>query len=474
MAALTGLGTLGELDLQVRGVHQVVARHAEARRGDLLDLAAQQRVVEAFGRFAALAGVRARADRVHRDRKRLMRFLRDGAVAHRAGREALDDLGGRFDLVDADRFTRRIELHQAAQRHEAVRRVVDVVCVLLEHRVVAALRGLLQQEDRLGVVEVLLAGAAPLVVAAGAQVAVRRGGPLVRIGHTVADRHLFRQIVKATARDTRDGAGEVVVDHRVVEADGLEQLGATIAHDRRDAHLAHDLEHAGRQRVAQVGDGLLLADRQEAVTGQVLDGFERKVRVDSGRAVRDEQCHMVDLTHIAGFDDHRDLRARLAAQQVVLHGRGEQKRRDRRHHVVRIAVGQDQEVLAVFDGRVDLGEDLIEALTQGVAATGDLVQALDGVRAVVAVELRRAVEALELRHLVRGDDRLFDEDLLGVQRAVVEQVRLGADRGLHRGDDLLTLPVERRVRDLRELLREVVEQHAAAAGQHRHRGVVAH
>ena len=41
LAALAGLGPLGHLDLDVVGVDQVLARHAEAARGDLLDRAAR-------------------------------------------------------------------------------------------------------------------------------------------------------------------------------------------------------------------------------------------------------------------------------------------------------------------------------------------------------------------------------------------------------------------------------------------------
>src|ERR1700741_492169 len=42
---------------------------------------------------AAFPGVGARPEPVHRDREVLVRFLRDRAVAHRARREALHDLG---------------------------------------------------------------------------------------------------------------------------------------------------------------------------------------------------------------------------------------------------------------------------------------------------------------------------------------------------------------------------------------------
>ena len=61
-----------------------------------------------------------------------------------------------------------------------------------------------------------------------------------------------------------------------------------------------------------------------------------------------------------------------------------------------------------------------------------------------------------------------------MRRGGIQQVALRADRAAQRGDDLLTDGVQRRVGDLGEQLREVVEQHPRAVGQHRHRGVRAH
>ena len=63
LAALAGLGALGHLDLQLVGVDEVVDRHAEAARGDLLDRRAAQVAVgvgrEAARVLPALARVRA-------------------------------------------------------------------------------------------------------------------------------------------------------------------------------------------------------------------------------------------------------------------------------------------------------------------------------------------------------------------------------------------------------------------------------
>ena len=155
MAALTGLGTLGELDLQIRGVHQIVARHTEASRGDLLDLAAQQRIVEPFGRFAALTGVRTRSDRVHRDRKRLVRLLRNGAVAHRTGFKTGHN--GIHTLYLFDRYTllRIIEIQHTTDII-AIFQIIYCLFILLEHCIIAALCRLLKQMDRQWIIQMFV------------------------------------------------------------------------------------------------------------------------------------------------------------------------------------------------------------------------------------------------------------------------------------------------------------------------------
>src|SRR5438034_3998859 len=69
--------------------------------------------------FAALAGVRLAADPIHRDRKRRMRFGRDGAETHRARREPLDDFLRRLNVVDRyGHALARLEFEQPAQRLE--------------------------------------------------------------------------------------------------------------------------------------------------------------------------------------------------------------------------------------------------------------------------------------------------------------------------------------------------------------------
>ena len=120
-----------------------------------------------LGVLAPFAGVRLAAHPVHGDRQGLVRLGRDRAVAHGAGREPLDDRLDRLDLLDRHRLrscpSRNVE--QAAQRAEPLVLVVDQPGVLLEDVVPARLRGVLEPEDGLGVEQVELAVAAPLVLA---------------------------------------------------------------------------------------------------------------------------------------------------------------------------------------------------------------------------------------------------------------------------------------------------------------------
>jgi hypothetical protein len=129
LAALAGLRALGHLDLQVVGVDEVFGRHAEASRRHLLDRRAHR--VAAREPFvthrvlAALAGIRLAADAVHGDRERRMRLVRDRPERHRAGGEALDDVGRGLDLLEGHGRGRLLDAEEAAQGEELLALLVD-------------------------------------------------------------------------------------------------------------------------------------------------------------------------------------------------------------------------------------------------------------------------------------------------------------------------------------------------------------
>ena len=107
LAALARLGALRHLDLQVIGVDEVLARHAEPAGGHLLDGGAAQVAVgvgaEPLGVLAALAGVGPAAEPVHRDGEGLVRLGGDRPVGHRPGGEPPHDRRDRLHLVNGDR-----------------------------------------------------------------------------------------------------------------------------------------------------------------------------------------------------------------------------------------------------------------------------------------------------------------------------------------------------------------------------------
>ena len=204
--------------------------------------------------------LRLAAQPVHGDGQRLVRLGRDRAVAHRPGGEPLDDRLDRLDLLDRHRLALvELELEQAAERAEPLVLLVDQAGVLLEDVVPARLGGVLEPEDGLGVEQVVLAVAAPLVLAAprGAGPAGRRGWRR-RGGGGRASR---AAISSRPIPPTREAVlSKYCVDEVLVEADRLEDLGAAIALDRADAHLGHHLDDALLDRLAIAVDGLVVVD----------------------------------------------------------------------------------------------------------------------------------------------------------------------------------------------------------------------
>ena len=103
---------------------------------------------------------------------------------------------------------------------------------------------MLELEDSLGVEQVVLALAAPLVFAAYLQRAMGTLLGVIGKGEGMACRHLVGKDVVADAAEAADRAHEAVPDHFVTQAYGLEDLRTGVGRHGGDAHLGHDLEQA--------------------------------------------------------------------------------------------------------------------------------------------------------------------------------------------------------------------------------------
>ena len=178
LAALSRLRSLRQLDLDVLRRAQVFDCHAEAAGRDLLDCAVAVRA-EPFRVFAALAGVRHRAEPVQRQRYRFVRLRRQRTERHRAADEVLHDGFGALHLVERNGGG-VLEGKLRTDRNAAVE--VDVVRVSLEPGIVVVADALAEVHDSLRRPQMLLAAFAEAVHPARRKFALRlRSGANVRI-----------------------------------------------------------------------------------------------------------------------------------------------------------------------------------------------------------------------------------------------------------------------------------------------------
>ena len=462
--ALAGLGPLGHLDLDLRGAHQVLAGHAEAARGHLFDGGVARRVTKPLRLLAPLAGVGLAPQQVHGPRHALVGLLGDGAVAHGAGLEALDDGVHALHLFDGDGLVQVLHLHQTPEG-VGLGLVVHQGGVLLEQLIVPPAHRLLEQVDGLGVVHVVLLAGAGLVGAQAVQCEVGvqpQGveGPGVVAVHQVLD------LLQADAPHPGNCVGEVGVDDLSVDADGLEDLGRLVGLKGGNAHFGGDLHDAVEHRLVVGVHRRVVVLVQQAVGDEAVDGLIDQIGVDGPGSVAQEGGEVVDLPGLGGLqhDGHRG--ALLGADQVLLDGRDRQQGRDGHVVLVHPPVGEDDDVGPLAPGPVHRHEESVQGLLEGgvfVVEDGNCLHLEAGF-----------FHAPDLHQVGGGEDGVVDLEDPAVLRPLLQQVAVvpQIDGGV--GDDLLPDGVDGRVGDLGEELLEVVEEGLALVVQHRQGDVDAH
>src|SRR5262249_34322296 len=142
------------------------------------------------------------------------------------------------------------------------------------------------------------------------------------------------------AANARRGAGKVLIDDELIDADGLEDLRVLVARDRADAHLRHDLEQVFFQRLDVLGAGLRWARvvGQKPVPAHRRDGLEREVRIHRARAEAEEEREVFDLARLARLDHDARAYPGPLADEVVVHRRRREQARNRDVVLVDVAV----------------------------------------------------------------------------------------------------------------------------------------
>ena len=299
--------------------------------------------------LAALARVGLSADAVHGDRQGLVRFLADRAERHRAGGESLHDLGSRLDVVQRNRRAGRFQIEHAAQHQEIAVLLIHDVRELLESLETRLLHRVLELADRERVQQMAFAPHAVLIFAADAQLRVRVARQLHR--ELVLQDRLSRQHFDADALDPRSRSRKVAFHERTVQSDGLENLGALITLQRRDAHLRESLQKPLVDRLHVALENLVprVLRRKPATHVEMFERLDGEIGVHRARAIAEEQCKVHHLARLAGLDDQSHLVARLLADQVVVN-RGESEQAwNGRVRIVHASIRENQQRVAGLD-----------------------------------------------------------------------------------------------------------------------------
>ena len=345
------------------------------------------------------------------------------------------------------------------------RRVLPVLLVgIAAHRV-------LQGGDRYRVPDVILAAHAHRVVAADVEhAAVDR-----RVGEGVAmpPYRLFGDLGQADALDAGGGAGKIFGDEIRLQADRVENLRAAIGLIGGDAHLRHHLEQSLVDRLDVTLDDFLVVELLRQLALHRDERFKGEIRIDRFGAVAGEAGEMMHLARLAGFHHQADRGAQAFADQVMMHRRAGEQRRDLDAVGAGAAVGQDDDVDAFAHRGLGLAAERVD---------GDRHAGGAGFGRPGGVERQRLEmrfgdlgDRADLLQIGVGENRLMHLQALGVRQALeVEQVRPRPDDRDQTHDQLLADRVDRRVGHLGEVLLEIGEQELRLLRQRRNRRVIAH
>src|SRR5258706_776916 len=187
---------------------------------------------------------------------------------------------------------------------------------------------MLEFVDRLRIEQVLFAFAPVAILTAAFELLFTDSA--IRKSLLLSHPDLFGYNIKADSTNSRRCPGEVAIDKILIETDRLEHLRAAIALNSRDTHLGNNFHHAFVNGPGEIPDGLLTFHSGEpAVADQVVNAFEREIRIDCCRPVSDQQSEVMHLARLAALDHETDLGARPLTDQMMMNGGYREQGRNR-------------------------------------------------------------------------------------------------------------------------------------------------
>ena len=190
------------------------------------------------------------------------------------------------------------------------------------------------------------------------------------------------------------------------QADRVEDLRAAVRLVGRDAHLGHDLEDGladsldvalldlfGRHFLVELGQHL-------------LERLEGEIRVDRLGAIAGQRAELMHLVGFARLDDETDRGAQALLDQVMVHRRRREQRRNGNAVRADGAVGQDDDVVFLrAHGLLGLGAYAVERRRHPRRALlGRIGDVERDRRELVVLHLADLADALQI---LVGQDRLI-------------------------------------------------------------------
>ena len=310
--------------------------------------------------FTTLTRIRARAELVHCQSQRLVGLNTQGTKRHSASHEMLHNRLHALHLVE--RY-RRCGLFPTKEIADKDRRLflVDHRFPFLELLITAQTCGQLQVGDGLRVPGVLDAVLAPRELSLILQQCLLFGS-LMQTDGIAGD---------LLQTDTADGtrlSAEVTSQQVFAQSDALENLRTTIRADGRDTHLRHDLLQA-------FVDGLdiVLLSRSIFLLNltalhQIVEDGEGHVRTQRTCTIAQQQRCVHRLTNLTALHNQRRLHTLTHADQIVMHSRDSQQRRNRGMLIVDVAITQDDVVHALVHAGFSLMAKVVESLSKTLFA----------------------------------------------------------------------------------------------------------
>ena len=390
-----------------------------------------------------------------------MRLSADRAEAHRACRETLDDLGGWLDFVErqglAAVFRCVLDAEQAADRRAFFRIAVHhlrELGILFRH--IAAHR-MLQCGDVVRVPGMAFPAHAVGIFAADIKEAPQHLIVAESGGMTL---HGFQRDLRQ--RDTFNGgggAGEITVHELARQADRVENLRAAIGLVGGDAHLGHDLEQALVDRLDVAFDNLgrIHLFGKLAAPVHVCQRLEGQIGVDCFGTIACKAAEMMHFARFARFDNQTDRGAQPLPDQMVMHGCRCKQCRNGDAVRAKLAVGEDDDVVAACHGCFGT---FAQPLKRTVHTVRTFLRPISDVDGLGVETIFSMADGTDLLQITIGENRLaYFEPLAPRRTDQIENVGPWSDEGDEAHHQFFSDRIYRRVGYLREVLLEIgVEQ----------------